>query len=292
MPLTPASARVAGCVCRPERTRGAQGRDRPVLRPRRVTARAERWIPRMSRGLLSSYYARVRAELERFGGTVEKFVGDAVMAVFGAPVAHEDDPERAVRAALAIRDGADGGGQRARIRIGVHTGEALVALDARPDERRGAWPSATSSTPPRGCRSAAPVNGVLVGEATFRATEQRDRVPARSRRSRARARREPLPAWEAVSAPCARRRGRRAGAHAAARRPRAELDAAARGTRRGRARELPAARHPRSASRIGKSRLIARAARALDTARRSSVASGALAPVRGRASASGRWRRS
>ncbi len=54
--------------------------------------------------MLSPYYLRLRTELERFGGTVEKFIGDAVMAVFGAPLAHEDDPERAVRAALAIRD--------------------------------------------------------------------------------------------------------------------------------------------------------------------------------------------
>ena len=60
--------------------------------------------PEDFRAVLSPYYARLRAELERFGGRVEKFIGDAVMALFGAPVSHEDDPERAVRAALVIRD--------------------------------------------------------------------------------------------------------------------------------------------------------------------------------------------
>ena len=52
---------------------------------------------------LAPYYARVRGALERYGGTVEKFIGDAVVALFGAPLAHEDDVERAVRAALAVR---------------------------------------------------------------------------------------------------------------------------------------------------------------------------------------------
>ena len=68
------------------------------------TPRAERMDPEDVRALLGPYHARLRDELERRGGTVEKFIGDAVMALFGAPVAHEDDPERAVRAALAIRD--------------------------------------------------------------------------------------------------------------------------------------------------------------------------------------------
>lgn len=68
------------------------------------TSRAEQMDPEDVRALLSPYYTRLRSELERFGGTVEKFIGDAVMALFGAPVTHEDDPERAVRAALAIRD--------------------------------------------------------------------------------------------------------------------------------------------------------------------------------------------
>src|SRR5206468_7145446 len=72
------------------------------------TARAERLDPEDVRALLSNYHARVREQLERFGGTVEKFIGDAVVAFFGAPVAHEDDPERAVRAAFAIRDWAVG----------------------------------------------------------------------------------------------------------------------------------------------------------------------------------------
>ncbi|MDX6506686.1 MAG: hypothetical protein QOG06_1330, partial [Gaiellaceae bacterium] len=68
------------------------------------TARAEQLDPEDVRALLAPYHAHLREELERFGGSVEKFIGDAVMALFGAPIAHEDDPERAVRAALAIRD--------------------------------------------------------------------------------------------------------------------------------------------------------------------------------------------
>jgi class 3 adenylate cyclase len=68
------------------------------------TSRAEQMDPEDVRALLSPYYMRLRSELEGFGGTVEKFTGDAVMALFGAPAGHEDDPEWAVRAALAIRD--------------------------------------------------------------------------------------------------------------------------------------------------------------------------------------------
>jgi class 3 adenylate cyclase len=80
------------------------------------TSRAERMDPEDVRSLLAPYWQHLRDELERFGGTVEKFIGDAVMALFGAPVAHEDDPERAVRAALAIRDWARGERGRPRAR--------------------------------------------------------------------------------------------------------------------------------------------------------------------------------
>src|SRR5580765_3207105 len=68
------------------------------------TAQAEQLDPEDVRELLSGYHERLRGELERHSGTVEKFIGDAVMAVFGAPLTHDDDAERAVRAALAIRD--------------------------------------------------------------------------------------------------------------------------------------------------------------------------------------------
>src|SRR5712691_12695785 len=91
------------------------------------TARAEGLDPEDVRALLSRYHSQVRAELERYGGTVEKFIGDAVMALFGAPVAHEDDPERAVRAALAVRAWA-GEESDLQVRIGITTGEALVVL--------------------------------------------------------------------------------------------------------------------------------------------------------------------
>ncbi len=99
------------------------------------TSQAESMDPEDVEALLRPYHHRVRAELERHGGTVEKFIGDAVMALFGAPVAHEDDPERAVRAALAIRDFAVE--EDLGLRVGITTGEALVSLDASPSEGEG-----------------------------------------------------------------------------------------------------------------------------------------------------------
>src|SRR6059036_1670829 len=97
------------------------------------TARAEQLDPEDVRALLAPYHAHLRSELERFGGTVEKFIGDAVVALFGAPTAHEDDPERAVRAAIDIRDWAVEQDEL-QVRIAVNTGEALIALGARPAE--------------------------------------------------------------------------------------------------------------------------------------------------------------
>jgi len=159
------------------------------------TARAERLDPEDVRATLSPYYTRLRSEIERHGGTVEKFIGDAVMAVFGAPVSHEDDPERAVRAALAIRDAV---GDDLRIRTAVNTGEALVALGARPSEGEALVSGDVVNTAAR-LQSAAPVNGILVGEATYRAT--RHVIEYREAASvEAKGKSEPVPVWEAVGA--------------------------------------------------------------------------------------------
>ncbi|TMK35282.1 MAG: adenylate/guanylate cyclase domain-containing protein [Actinobacteria bacterium] len=126
------------------------------------TARAEQLDPEDVEAILRPYHERLRSELERFGGTVEKFIGDAVMALFGAPVAHEDDPERAVRAALAIRDWARENGE-VEVRVAVNTGEALVNLGARPELGEAMASGDVINTTAR-LQSAAPVNGVLVGE--------------------------------------------------------------------------------------------------------------------------------
>jgi class 3 adenylate cyclase len=99
------------------------------------TALAESMDPEDVRAIQSRYFDVARTVVATFGGTVEKFIGDAVMAVWGAPVAHEDDAERAVRAALSIVDavgrlGGPASGRSLRARAAVATGEAAVTLGA------------------------------------------------------------------------------------------------------------------------------------------------------------------
>ena len=161
------------------------------------TARAERMDPEDVRRLLQPYHARVRGELERFGGTVEKFIGDAVMAVFGAPVAHEDDPERAVRAALAIREVLAEEGDL-EVRIGITTGEALITLDARPDAGEGMASGDVVNTAAR-LQAAAPTGAILVDETTYRATERAIELePANAVEAKGKS--SPVPVWIALSA--------------------------------------------------------------------------------------------
>jgi class 3 adenylate cyclase/tetratricopeptide (TPR) repeat protein len=167
------------------------------------TSRAERLDPEDVRAMLTPYYERLRSELERLGGTVEKFIGDAVVAVFGAPVVHEDDPERAVRAALAIREAVAGLNEEdarldLHVRLGVNTGEALVRLGARPGEGEGMAAGDVVNTAAR-LQAGAPIDGILVGEATYRATahpiDYREAEPLV-----AKGKSEPLRVWEVVEA--------------------------------------------------------------------------------------------
>jgi class 3 adenylate cyclase/tetratricopeptide (TPR) repeat protein len=124
------------------------------------------------RELLSRYFDTCRTLIARYGGTVEKFIGDAVMAVWGAPVATEDDAERAVRAAMDLTAavaamGEEVGAPELRARAGVLTGEAAVNLGATGE---GMVAGDIVNTASR-IQSAAPPGGVFVGEATHRATE-------------------------------------------------------------------------------------------------------------------------
>jgi len=106
------------------------------------TALAEALDAEELRELMAAYFALARAEIEARGGTVEKFIGDAVMAVFGVPVAHEDDPTRALRAALAIRTRLaelnarhrDEGRPELQVRIGVNSGDVVSTTSPRPGE--------------------------------------------------------------------------------------------------------------------------------------------------------------
>ena len=166
------------------------------------TSRAEALDPEDVGAMLDAYHSRLKHELERHGGTVEKFIGDAVMALFGAPTAHEDDPERAVRAALEIRaailelNEADPG-RDLHVRVGITTGEALVTLDARPDAGQGMAAGDVVNTAAR-LQSEAPEDGILVDEPTRRAVEPafdlqpRDPVVAKGKA-------DPIPVWEVAA---------------------------------------------------------------------------------------------
>ena len=104
---------------------------------RSSTALAEREDPEVVQSLVGRAFDRLAVEIERYGGLLEKFMGDAVLAVFGVPQAHEDDPERAVRAALELqavlselnRGFAAEGRPTLAMRVGVEAGEVLVDLD-------------------------------------------------------------------------------------------------------------------------------------------------------------------
>jgi class 3 adenylate cyclase/tetratricopeptide (TPR) repeat protein len=165
------------------------------------TARSEQLDVEDVKALVGPYHARVRSELEGHGGTFEKFSGDAILTLFGTPKAHEDDPERAVRAALAVKQGIDELNAEdewldLHIRIGIHTGEALVMLGARPGE--GEWSAAGDvlNTAAR-IQSAAPTDGILVSRTTYLATKHMFAFSA-AEPIQAKGKTQPVEVWEVV----------------------------------------------------------------------------------------------
>jgi class 3 adenylate cyclase len=167
------------------------------------TSRAEDLDPEDVRAILARYHERVRTEIERFGGLVEKFIGDAVMAVFGTPLAYGDDAERAVRAALAVREAfaelnATDPELDLQARIAVNTGEAVVALDARPGLGEAMVAGDVVNTAAR-LQANAPVNGIVVGEETYRSTRAAIEYTA-GEPVTAKGKSSPIPVWHAVGA--------------------------------------------------------------------------------------------
>ncbi len=161
------------------------------------TALSDDRDPEAVREFLDGYFALARERIGRYGGTIEKFIGDAVMAVWGTPVAHEDDAERAVRAALDLVEAIGGlrapDGSTVQVRAGVLTGEAAVSLGV---DGQGMVAGDLVNTASR-LQSTAPPGGVLVGEATMRATEQAVIYEGAGDKA-LRGKEAPVPAWLAI----------------------------------------------------------------------------------------------
>ena len=168
------------------------------------TTRSEARDPEETRELLSRYFETAEQIVARYGGTIEKFIGDAVMAVWGTPTAHEDDAERAVRAALELVEavanldpGASTPGAKPSeplaARAAVLTGEAAVTIGAR---NQGMVAGDLVNTASR-LQSVAPAGTVLVGEGTFRAASGAIGFePAGEQLLKGKT--SPVPAWRAV----------------------------------------------------------------------------------------------
>jgi class 3 adenylate cyclase/tetratricopeptide (TPR) repeat protein len=166
--------------------------------------------PEEVREFLMAYFATAREVIERFGGTVDKFIGDAVMAVWGAVAAREDDAERAVRAGLELADavrrrGADTGIPDLAVRVGVLTGEAAVGPGGND---RGLVVGDLVNTASR-LQSVAPPGSVLAGESTYRAARSAIAFEPLGEQA-LKGKNLPVPAWRAAAV-AGLRRGRQRG---------------------------------------------------------------------------------
>jgi len=168
------------------------------------TARADKADPEDVRDVLQLYHHEAKECIEQYGGVLEKFIGDAVMAVFGAPVAHGDDAERAVRAGLRVLTGIERlnaeHGLDLEARAAVNTGEALVSVEHA--RTGGALATGDVVNTASRLQNAAPPGRVVVGVETYRAT----RIPIRYEELEpidAKGKAEAVEAWLAVEASAA-----------------------------------------------------------------------------------------
>jgi class 3 adenylate cyclase/predicted ATPase len=163
------------------------------------TAVAERMDPEAVKALVDRALMRLGQEVERYGGTVDKYIGDNVMAIFGAPVAHEDDAERAVRAGLGMQEAMDEvnealpAGVHFDLRVGVNTGEVLAGAVGEAYTVIGDTVNVAARL-----QSAARPGSVTVGERTMRASAGAVRYEE-LKPLELKGKSEPVPAWEAVA---------------------------------------------------------------------------------------------
>ncbi len=137
------------------------------------TERSDQADPEDVKAMLRVYHTLLKRTIEHYGGTVDKFIGDAVLGVFGAPVGHEDDPERAIRAGLQILDDVEEAnreqpGLELAVRIGINTGEAVIAFGQGPQIGESVTGDVVNTA--SRLQNVAPTGTIVVGEATHHAT--------------------------------------------------------------------------------------------------------------------------
>ena len=165
------------------------------------TAAAERMDHEAVKALVDRTLRSLGEQVERFGGSIDKFMGDNVMGVFGAPVAHEDDPERAVRAALAMQEAMAESEAGFQLRVGINSGEVMAGAVGDRYTVMGDVVNIAARL-----QAAGRPGSVTVGESTYRASRAQisyDRLEPLTLKGK----HEPVPAWEATGALGAPRRG-------------------------------------------------------------------------------------
>jgi class 3 adenylate cyclase/tetratricopeptide (TPR) repeat protein len=162
------------------------------------TERSDRADPEDVRRTLVPFHRRVKEDLERFGGTLDKFIGDAVMGVFGAPIAHGDDPARAVHAALQILRSLDDlrrADPDIAVRVAVNTGEAVVSFGSGPQVGEAVAGDVVNTA--SRMQSLAPQDSIVIGETTLRAVRHLFEVEALPPAT-VKGKSEPLQVWQVL----------------------------------------------------------------------------------------------